>query len=163
MCGTLFDPEDIPAELRDCFEEVEVQCGAPWVRETERVGEVPQTARRKNLIATHRSVSTCNGGVNRSTLGAGVGGDVPATVRRTLGFRPGCSCDAGPPVGAVVFDPFGGAMTTAVVALALGRRAVATELSPEYLSLGRRRLERPHARMPKGGRDEVHPLFADHD
>jgi hypothetical protein len=39
---TLFDPDEIPADLRDFFEEVDAACGAPWVRTTAKqpTGEV---------------------------------------------------------------------------------------------------------------------------
>ena len=66
---------------------------------------------------------------------------------------------AGSAVGDVVFDPFGGAMTTVVAAEALGRHGIATELSPEYLAIGRRRLERPHALALTTVASESHPLF----
>ena len=42
--------------------------------------------------------------------------------------------------GWVVFDPFGGAGTTALVANQLGRNAVLVEISPEYVDLSWRRL-----------------------
>lgn len=67
---------------------------------------------------------------------------------------------AGSPKGGVVFDPFGGSGTTVVVAQALGRRGVMTDLSPEYLALARRRIERPHAVIrPATGSSAPLPLF----
>jgi DNA modification methylase len=68
---------------------------------------------------------------------------------------------AGCPEGGIVFDPFAGAATTLVVATALGRHAIGCDLSPEYLRMARRRLERPHApveRPERGGAE--FPLFA---
>src|SRR5260370_37672510 len=47
---------------------------------------------------------------------------------------------AGCPEGGVVFDPFGGAGTTALVANQLGRNAVLVEISSEYVDLSWRRL-----------------------
>jgi DNA modification methylase len=47
---------------------------------------------------------------------------------------------AGSRSGDVVLDPFGGAATTALVALQHGRRAVLCELNPEYVEIQRRRL-----------------------
>ena len=47
---------------------------------------------------------------------------------------------AGCPEGGVVFDPFGGAGTTALVANQLGRNAVLVEISPKYVDLSWRRL-----------------------
>jgi DNA modification methylase len=48
---------------------------------------------------------------------------------------------AGCPRGGLVLDPFGGAGTTALVALRLGRRACLVELNPEYAALARSRIE----------------------
>lgn len=48
---------------------------------------------------------------------------------------------AGCPKGGLVLDPFGGAGTTALVALRHGRRAELIELNPEYAEITRRRIE----------------------
>ncbi|RAU43472.1 MULTISPECIES: site-specific DNA-methyltransferase [unclassified Pseudomonas] len=47
---------------------------------------------------------------------------------------------AGAPRGGLVLDPFGGAGTTALVAMQEGRRSILCELNPEYAALSRRRL-----------------------
>lgn len=47
---------------------------------------------------------------------------------------------AGSPRNGLVLDPFGGAATTALVAMQEGRRAILTELNPEYAALGHQRL-----------------------
>ena len=47
---------------------------------------------------------------------------------------------AGAPKGGVVLDPFGGAMTTCVVAKKLGRNFLAIELNEKYIEIGKRRL-----------------------
>ncbi|ROO33424.1 DNA-methyltransferase [Pseudomonas sp. 7SR1] len=47
---------------------------------------------------------------------------------------------AGAPRGGVVLDPFGGAGTTAVVAMQEGRRSILCELNPEYASMAERRI-----------------------
>jgi len=60
-----------------------------------------------------------------------------------------------------VLDPFCGSGTTLVVAAALGRRSIGCDLSAEYLGLARRRIERPHAPVPRPAREEHHPLFAE--
>ncbi|MEW6256903.1 MAG: site-specific DNA-methyltransferase [Pseudomonadota bacterium] len=49
---------------------------------------------------------------------------------------------AGCPPGGLVLDPFGGAGTTALVALRHGRRAALIELNPDYADIARRRIER---------------------
>lgn len=48
---------------------------------------------------------------------------------------------AGAPRGGLVLDPFGGAGTTALVAMQEGRRSVLCELNPEYAALARARLD----------------------
>jgi DNA modification methylase len=47
---------------------------------------------------------------------------------------------AGAPRGGVVLDPFGGAGTTAVVAMEEGRRSILCELNPEYAAMAERRV-----------------------
>ncbi|TWC11415.1 DNA modification methylase [Pseudomonas sp. SJZ085] len=47
---------------------------------------------------------------------------------------------AGAPRGGVVLDPFGGAGTTAVVAMQEGRRSILSELNPEYAAMAERRI-----------------------
>lgn len=46
---------------------------------------------------------------------------------------------AGAPLGGVVLDPFGGAGTTAVVAMQEGRKSILCELNPEYAAMAERR------------------------
>ncbi|MEX5320404.1 site-specific DNA-methyltransferase [Pseudomonas shirazica] len=48
---------------------------------------------------------------------------------------------AGSPRGGLVLDPFGGAGTTALVAMQEGRQSVICELNPEYAALARQRLD----------------------
>jgi DNA modification methylase len=62
-------------------------------------------------------------------------------VHETTGWRQACECVAANPEPCVVGDPFGGAMTTAMVARRLGRRAVMVERKREYIEIGVRRLE----------------------
>ena len=79
----------------------------------------------------------------------------PTMTRKTttIGWKPSCRCiDAditainfGPgiiykPIPCTVYDPFGGAMTTCLVAYKLRRYYIATELNQEYIEMGRKRL-----------------------
>lgn len=52
---------------------------------------------------------------------------------------------AGSPRDGLVLDPFGGAGTTALVAMQEGRRSIVCELNPEYAALANKRLERARA------------------
>lgn len=47
---------------------------------------------------------------------------------------------AGSPVGGTVFDPFGGSGTTAIAAIKHGRKAILTELSPDYVKIAEKRI-----------------------
>jgi len=47
---------------------------------------------------------------------------------------------AGCPENGIVLDPFGGAMTTAVVAKKLNRNWIMIEINPEYIEIGKKRL-----------------------
>jgi site-specific DNA-methyltransferase (adenine-specific) len=48
---------------------------------------------------------------------------------------------AGCPPGGIVYDPFGGTATTAVVAHRLGRKWICSELQPKYADIANKRLE----------------------
>lgn len=65
--------------------------------------------------------------------------------RKTVGWDTSCECGednplVGGPVPCTVLDPFGGAMTTGLVALQHGRDFIGVEISPEYIELSKRRL-----------------------
>lgn len=66
---------------------------------------------------------------------------------------------AGCPKGGLVLDPFGGAGTTALVALRHHRRAALIELNPEYAGLARRRIEAEWRVQPKAVAADHGPLF----
>lgn len=66
----------------------------------------------------------------------------PVLETRTIGWQPGCKCDAGDPIPCTVLDPFSGSGTTAMVAAKLGRDAIGIELNPDYVEMSSRRLSR---------------------
>ena len=49
---------------------------------------------------------------------------------------------AGCPENGIVFDPFGGAGTTAIVAKLLNRKSIMSELNPEYIEIAKKRIEK---------------------
>ncbi len=55
-------------------------------------------------------------------------------------WLPSCNCNITEPIPCTVYDPFGGAMTTCLVAYKLNRHYIATELNQEYIEMGRKRL-----------------------
>jgi len=66
---------------------------------------------------------------------------------------------AGCPHGGLVLDPFGGAGTTALVALRHGRRAALIELNADYAAMARRRIEREWRVQARPVADTHGPLF----
>lgn len=68
---------------------------------------------------------------------------------------------AGCPKGGLVLDPFGGAGTTALVALRHGRKAALIELNPEYADITQRRIEKEWRVQPKRKSHDHGPLFAE--
>jgi len=71
-------------------------------------------------------------GYRERALGGG-GNDFATRRAPTEQWVPGCQCSEGPPVPAVVLDPFGGTGTTAAAALRLGRHAVVCDLWDDYI------------------------------
>lgn len=66
----------------------------------------------------------------------------PFHAPKHLGWRECCPAAHGETRPAVVLDPFGGAMTTAIAAERLGRGAIMIELNAEYAAMGAERLRR---------------------
>jgi hypothetical protein len=140
------------------YRRVRKPSGQPWGPEvTGGYGELEETG-------FHRGQNTRRGVVGSSFANNPRHRPVKAISND---FAPGCKCDAGAPVPCVVFDPFGGVATSALVAVGLGRDGIACDLSAKYLKMGKRRIERPHAppqRAPSPNRPEKPtPLFKDGD
>lgn len=103
-------------------------CGQPWVRVTERTPMVMARSDRRERMAEYGRTQP-SGTMTQ-----------PASSM-TLGWRADCKCPPRDPVPAIVLDPFGGALTTALVANQMGRDSISVELNPEYVSIGRRRIQ----------------------
>jgi DNA modification methylase len=135
------------------------RCGAPWRRRVRksRVATRPGTDSKVNRASQHAD------SLYEGHSGMIVGNRDPkrhTTVSRMVGWESTCTCLEPRPVPCVVLDPFGGAGTTPLVAIALGRHGIALDLNPEYLALARRRIERPHARHVGTVAGADLPLFA---
>lgn len=102
-------------------------CGEPWRRVVKKV-------RRATRPGTGSKVTgdTLTDG-NRDP-------ERHVTVTETVGWEQGCKCPTHEPIPPVVFDPFTGSGTTLAVAVEHGRRALGTELNPEYMPLIRERM-----------------------
>ena len=68
--------------------------------------------------------------------------------KKTIGWRPSCACKHIRPIPATVLDLFGGAGTTALAAMQLGRNTILCELKRTYAHLAKRRLRKA---IPKTG------------
>lgn len=138
-----------------CPETVCAKCGAPYVRVVEREF-VPQQD-----VSLERGMKNAPGLKPMYKDNGWVDTPRGSTKIKTLGWQPTCTCHASTRPG-VVFDPFMGSGTTAIVARRLGRNYIGSELSPEYVALSRERLRLPFER-PYVTRETVVddlPLFA---
>jgi DNA modification methylase len=107
-------------------------CGAPWVRVVKRVKGAAEAAGRPKHLQSAASTLSLSGNGSQAWAERG-------STAETTGWRPSCSCDAGPPVPCTALDPFCGSGTTWLVANELGRRFVGIELSPTYIEIAKRR------------------------
>ncbi len=97
------------------------KCGAPYKRQTETTGKDWNAASRRDGVV--------------DVVGNSGAAQMPKDrIVKTVGWQPGCKCDAGI-VPCAVLDPFGGSGTTGEVALELGRNAILIELNLEYIQL----------------------------
>lgn len=124
-----------PCILAGCPEKCCPECGAPWVRETEKSRTFESGSGRAGHIPNGKNGEHLQGGGETLDIRRG-----PVLHVETLGFRPSCSCSLDPVPG-VVLDPFFGSGTVGVVALKLRRSYIGIELNPEYAELARNRIE----------------------
>jgi DNA modification methylase len=99
-------------------------CGAPWVRIVERAstGDLRKNGTDLDLIEGNKLA---------------LGHTWPEPI--TLGWAPGCACEA-PVEPALVLDPFMGSGTVARVCEALGRCWIGFDLDPKNAEIARKRL-----------------------
>jgi DNA modification methylase len=132
-----------PCILAGCPKEVCPKCGKARVRIVERKAgrHTPEEAKRR----IHATGGAISGGTECCTLGA-----TDEVETKTIGFTD-CNCGVGFVPG-VVLDPFGGAMTTALVAYKNSRDYVAIELNQKYIEMGTRRLNREKEKLSLFGK-----------
>lgn len=119
-------------------------CGTPWIRVIEKG--------KPNL--EHQQA--CGGDVNGEYHGKNTkpyelhGAESASTVkarilagmvdRKSVGFKPSCSCFVLPPIPCVCLDPFGGSGTVGEIALKRGRSAIIIEIGSQYEPLIKQRV-----------------------
>lgn len=153
-----FPPKLIePMILAGCPETVCAVCGKPHVRVVNRIAYEDAY----NAIEGHRQQmrmkGVMTGGTQRVTLGK-----TDKVSRDDLGFAPTCTCNGDTRPG-VVFDPFMGAGTTALVSRQHRRDYVGSEINPQYVAIAQERLRLPfeqhYVEKPKAELSDL-PLFA---
>lgn len=102
------------------------ECGAPWERVVER--ENP----------TRTFPDTGKGIDERKADGTNKRAGM--VVLTNHGWRPTCTCGCEDTEPCIVFDPFMGAGTTALVAKQNGRSYFGIELNPDYVEMAERRI-----------------------
>ena len=107
------------------------ECGKPWERVVEKTDQ-PDTSAKGSRFDAGKTAARDGG--DRTQQG-------DRTTTRTVGWQPGCSCDAGEPVPCTVLDPFLGAGTVGLVSAKLGRDWIGCELNPEYAALAQDRID----------------------
>jgi DNA modification methylase len=110
--------------LAGCPAQVCAVCGAPYERVVERERVKVSDSPRYSGVSMRNDADDA-----RFTH-----------VSTTLGWRATCSCAAATRPG-IVFDPFMGSGTTALVAQRLGRHYIGTDINAEYVRLAQTRLQ----------------------
>lgn len=118
------------------------ECGAQWERVVERTSNAVNLD--EGCRQQIRSNGAQTGGTQKVTLGV-----TDEVHRQTLGWQPTCACGHEDTVPALVFDPFLGSGTTAIVARNLGRRGYGIDLSFDYCQMATARMSTEFgARLP---------------
>lgn len=114
------------------------ECGASWKRVVKRRG-----TEQDSTLQQFKGMEIKHANPKRGGQRANANGTVPSYIPSsydTKGWEPTCDCDTTDTIPAVVFDPFGGAGTTAIAAIKHGRNAILTELSPDYVKIAEKRI-----------------------
>lgn len=122
-------------------------CGAPWVRIAD-ASPIPHDM----PTASAYPPETNGYRLAQFRQAARARGVPEGTLRRTIGWQPGCTCGDTEPVPCTVLDPFAGSGTTGMVARQQGRHFVGIELSEPYCRMAMERM-----------RQAVLPLHAPRD
>lgn len=114
------------------------ECGAPWKRVVKRKG-----TEQDSTLQQFKGMEIKHANPKRGGQRANANGTVPSYIPSsydTMGWKPTCDCGTTDTIPAVVFDPFGGSGTTAIAAIKHGRKAILTELNPDYVKIAEKRI-----------------------
>ena len=113
------------------------QCGNPYVRMKEKIGDMKlkngNQAKAKKIIEDYRGASSLNTSMHTTNK---------LPIYQTTGFMPTCACHAKLTGGGVVLDPFIGSGTTRQVAHLHGRQCIGFELNPDSIKLEQERMKK---------------------
>jgi hypothetical protein len=126
-----------PMILAGCPEKMCSKCGAAWIREIETTGGTIGKGWTDHQNDLTMGMSQAPDGLDSSLDENG-----NPYQRIDKGFRPDCDCNADTIPG-VIYDPFMGSGTTALVARQHGRDYIGSELNPEYVAIAQERLRLP--------------------
>ena len=112
------------------------RCGKPWERIVDRHASYDHVTTQPGKSKNGPYASQTGNGIGTHDIRHGV---YSTSIHK--GWQPTCSCNADT-IPAAVLDPFAGSGTTIAVAQRLGRRAIGTDLSAEYLDLAAKRVGR---------------------
>ena len=125
-----------PMVLAGTSHRVCAECGKPWERIVEKeLQDYPKSKRAEPY--SHGGKNTCLNVSNSKYYQPQV---------KTIGFRPACKCNADT-MPALVFDPFMGSGTSAVVAKRYGRNYIGIEINPNYIAMAEKRLNAVHPKL----------------
>lgn len=143
MYAYLFDENEVPKKLRDCFEIVYITCGRGWKRIVQK-GD-PLSDQRRACGADSHGEYHGQAQKDYEPSKAQDPSEVKARIldgmreRVTVRWEPTCQCGYLPgglePTPGIILDPFGGSGTTAAVAERLGRYWILCELNEAYKPL----------------------------
>jgi hypothetical protein len=140
-----------PMILAGCPDKVCCKCGAPWIHDVEATGGTIGKSWHDHSDDLGKGMSQTKKSLDQAT----------GYRRLDRGYKPTCECNADTRPG-VVYDPFMGSGTTALVARRHGRNYIGSELNAEYVAIARERLRMPFddRQVVKSDTLDDLPLFA---
>lgn len=120
------------------------KCGSQYAPVVEK-GRVPTRPGEASKFNDWKQDEATAADGQRSTASPNRDPQRHIAVKRTLGYRATCNCNAGEPVPCVVADPFTGSGTVLQVSINTGRQFFGSEIAEHYLPLIEERAAKPWA------------------